>query len=71
MAKQATLKDVHEVAQLLHLSEDRLRRKVKTGMIPYVRCGGKLLFWHSDVQEYIDRCQAASEQEMMKHAAGH
>lgn len=71
MANQAILNDVHEVASLLHLSEDRLRRKVKDGMIPYVRVGGKLLFWHTDVQEYIDRCQAASEREMRAHAAGH
>lgn len=71
MSNQAILNDVHEVASLLHLSEDRLRRKVKAGMIPYVRVGGKLLFWHTDVQEYVDRCQAASEQEAMKYAAGH
>jgi excisionase family DNA binding protein len=63
--------DIHEVAELLRLSEDRLRKKVRLGMIPYIRVGGKILMPHTAVMEYITNCWVDSNKETKATKVAH
>ncbi len=49
-----TLMDVTEVAQLLNVSEDRVRRLARAGIIPAIKVGHLLRFDRTKIARWIE-----------------
>lgn len=47
------LLDVNQVAELLHTTPQNIHAKKRTGQIPFVRFGGRILFKRSEVIESL------------------
>jgi excisionase family DNA binding protein len=58
---QLTFFTIPEVAKILRLSEDTVRRYAKAGKIPCRRFGRKTVFSESDLLSYSDSCRVEQE----------
>jgi excisionase family DNA binding protein len=53
MAGREQFFTLQEVAQQLHLSEETVRRYIKSGKIPAILLGGRYRISRTDLQEFI------------------
>jgi excisionase family DNA binding protein len=54
VSQMEILKDIHEVARLLHISESWLYQKVSRREIPFVKMGRALRFDVDEIKQWVE-----------------
>lgn len=54
--EKTTIYSIPEAAEILHLKEVTIRRRIYAGEIPFHRFGRRIFFTQKDIDDYIESC---------------